>query len=77
MSMAGLDLAPGVDPAQALKALETMLGDLEKVKPLNYRHSLFTRWKQIVQQALSKFLGPEHPQTVAFSQLVFHGPMPK
>jgi hypothetical protein len=75
--MAGLELSPGTEPAQALKAFETILAELEKVKPLNYRSSLFTRWKQIVQAALTRFLGPDHEHTSAFSALVFHGPMPK
>ena len=75
--MAALEFAPGIDPAQATKAFETILADLEKVRPLNYRSSLFTRWKQFVQQAMARFLGPDHPDTVAFSALVFHGPMPK
>jgi len=70
-------LAAGAKPAEALKAFETILTELEKVRPLNYRSRLFTNWKTIVQTALTRFLGPDHPSTAAFSALVFHGPMPK
>jgi len=70
-------LAAGAKPADALKAFQTILTEMEKVRPLNYRNRLFTNWKTIVQTALTRFLGPDHPSTTAFSALVFHGPMPK
>lgn len=71
------DLAPGAKPEEALKAFQTISAELDKVRPLNYRSPLFTNWKKIVQVALTRFLGEEHPTTLAFTGLTFHGPMPK
>ena len=70
-------LAVGTKPEEALKALQTIFAEMEKVRPLNYRSRLFTNWKSIVQAALTRFLGADHPSTTAFAGLVFHGPMPK
>lgn len=75
--MVTLELMPGIKPEEALKAFETIHAELERVRPLNYRSPLFTRWKQIVTGALTRFLGPEHPYLQAFQKIVFHGPMPK
>jgi hypothetical protein len=75
--MSPVNLAPGVKPAEARKAFETILGDLEKVRPLNYRSPVFSRWRQLVQTALDRFLGPDHPDAKAFKELQFHGPLPK
>src|SRR5678810_421782 len=72
-----ITLAPGTKPDEALKAFQTISAEMEKVRPLNYRSALFTNWKKIVQVALTRFLGEEHPSTATFSGLVFHGPMPK
>jgi hypothetical protein len=70
-------LAIGAKPEEALKAFQTIFAEMEKVRPLNYRSRLFTNWKSIVQTALARFLGADHPSTAAFAGLVFHGPMPK
>ncbi len=75
--MATIELVPGIKPEEALKAFETIFAELERVRPLNYRSPLFTRWKQIVTGALARFLGAEHDHTKAFAGFVFHGPMPK
>lgn len=70
-------LTPGTRPDEARKAFEMILGEMDKVRPANYRSPIFTRWKQIVGAAFVRFLGPEHLLTIGFTSLVFHGPMPK
>src|ERR1043166_8614266 len=72
-----ITLSPGARADEALKAFQTISAELEKVRPLNYRSAMFTNWKKIVQVALSRFLGEEHPATTQFAGLIFHGPMPK
>jgi hypothetical protein len=59
------------------RVFATILGDLEKVRSLNYRHALFQRWRQLVLMALNRFLGPDHPLTGEFGAIQFHGPLPK
>lgn len=70
-------LAVGAKPEEALKAFQTISAELEKVRALNYRSRLFSNWKSIVQAALTRFLGADHPSTTAFAAMQFHGPMPK
>ena len=69
------DTGPGGE--DVARVFETILGDLEKVRSLNYRHALFQKWRQLVQMALNRFLGPDHPVNREFAAMEFHGPLPK
>lgn len=67
-------IAKAPDPE---KALEAILKDLEMIKTLNYRHSTFRKWKEVVGKALDMFAGAEHPRTGEFRKLEFSGPFPR
>jgi len=75
--MGPIQPATGPGGEEIARVFETILSDLEKVRSLNYRHALFQKWRQLVQMALNRFLGPEHPINKEFAALEFHGPFPK
>jgi len=62
------------DPEQGISAI---LKDWEMIKTLNYRHTNFRKWKQVVETALNVYVGPVHPKTMEFLAIEFNGPFPR
>jgi len=59
------------------EAFEAIIKDISLVAPLNYRQTMFRKWKQVAETALNMHRGPEHPATVEFKAIEFSGPFPR
>ena len=62
---------------EAHEAFEAILKDLAMIGTLNYRHTNFRKWKQVVETALVMYRGEGHPDTVSFKAIEFSGPFPR